>query len=88
MKHSAPHPDQISYFRLRTPGESYATVKRAMRRGYCYPLKLTFANLVYLKTLDDDVFDMVAVLPLRSYQHRETVWFADAGMATYAKLMI
>jgi hypothetical protein len=102
MTHTSPHPDEIRHWSRRHPHESYATVKRAMRLGYKYPLWLSGDNESHLIALDDEVINTAQVLPQTTAQKRwwkmrhpqspstrhQTVWFEDAEIATYIKMLI
>jgi hypothetical protein len=102
MTHTAPHTDEIRYFCSRFPHDSYTSVKRAMRKGYKYPLRLSEDETAHLLDLDDDVIDSAQVLPIglskrkrvwlrkhpqETCQWWETIWFRDAETFTYVKMV-
>jgi hypothetical protein len=101
MTHTAPHPDEIRHFSRRFPYDSYANVKRAIRYGYKYPLRLSNDEAVRLAELDDHVINSAQVLPqtpewrrLQKRRHPQwywpqwqTVWFRDAETFAYVKMV-
>jgi hypothetical protein len=102
MTHTSPHPDEIRYFSSRLPHDSYATVKRAMRHGYKYPLRISWDETARLLELNDATINTADIFPTRvdtrmpalpsqhsqiTLQGWETVWFRDVEIFTYVKMM-
>jgi hypothetical protein len=97
MKYIAPHPDDISRARFGRD-VSHASTKLALRRGFKYPLLVTFSQLRYL--MRDHAGDVNAAvlscerkIQLMAYgrqrrRRQDTIWFKDAAVATYVKLII
>jgi hypothetical protein len=91
MKYAAPHPDQIALARnVWHCTHSYA--KSILRRGFRYPLQVPENDLaaikLLLKGLDDPVTAWVSPYYLTWTGYNHTIWFKDAEIFTYVKMMI
>ena len=98
MKRQAPHPDEIALVR-KLSYVPYCEAKWALGKGFKYPLALTYEEqeraLDVMEELNGgSAAGMAEVFPNRAsprrlrWQFDAVIWFKDAEIATYVKLMI
>ena len=94
--HRAPHPDEIALV-CKLSYVPYGEVKWALRKGFKYPLLLTYDEqgraLDVMEELNEGyVAGMAEVFPKRARAARwrfdAVIWFKSDEIATYVKLMI
>jgi len=85
---TAPHPDDINYFRQRYGG-SYSEIKKLLRHGYYYPVYIPdiSESLQMLQEHQDDFDGYAVILTSRHWWKKTVIWFNDPQKATMAKMI-